>query len=101
MFKLIFFFFSSRRRHTRLQGDWSSDVCSSDLWLYAFSETGIAPRIVYEPRSPRQQLAYPKVSRDGRTVAFIAGLMSDFGSTGGDVFTVPIDGGAAMNLTPK
>src|SRR5256885_3680937 len=24
------FFFSSRRRHTRLQGDWSSDVCSSD-----------------------------------------------------------------------
>src|SRR5256885_11703915 len=24
-------FFSSRRRHTRLQGDWSSDVCSSDL----------------------------------------------------------------------
>src|SRR6266446_2675741 len=30
-FIFIFFFFSSRRRHTRLQGDWSSDVCSSDL----------------------------------------------------------------------
>ena len=29
----FFFFFSSRRRHTRLQGDWSSDVCSSDLIL--------------------------------------------------------------------
>src|SRR5256885_8616111 len=28
---LYIFFFSSRRRHTRLQGDWSSDVCSSDL----------------------------------------------------------------------
>src|SRR5256885_3418578 len=28
---MCFFFFSSRRRHTRLQGDWSSDVCSSDL----------------------------------------------------------------------
>src|SRR3989454_1525544 len=28
---IFFFFFSSRRRHTRLQGDWSSDVCSSDL----------------------------------------------------------------------
>src|SRR6266487_665590 len=26
-----FFFFSSRRRHTRWTGDWSSDVCSSDL----------------------------------------------------------------------
>src|SRR6266705_3986769 len=27
----VFFFFSSRRRHTRSYGDWSSDVCSSDL----------------------------------------------------------------------
>src|SRR2546426_11880909 len=30
----LFFFFSSRRRHTRLQGDWSSDVCSSDLGTF-------------------------------------------------------------------
>src|SRR6266487_5675908 len=28
---LVVFFFSSRRRHTRWTGDWSSDVCSSDL----------------------------------------------------------------------
>src|SRR5207245_6136096 len=28
---LLFFFFSSRRRHTRCYRDWSSDVCSSDL----------------------------------------------------------------------
>src|SRR5690625_5794495 len=28
---LVFFFFSSRRRHTRWPRDWSSDVCSSDL----------------------------------------------------------------------
>src|SRR2546430_3618471 len=30
-FTLCFFFFSSRRRHTRFDCDWSSDVCSSDL----------------------------------------------------------------------
>src|SRR3989449_11582610 len=29
----FFFFFSSRRRHTRCSRDWSSDVCSSDLFL--------------------------------------------------------------------
>src|SRR5690625_6518729 len=29
----IFFFFSSRRRHTRWPRDWSSDVCSSDLYM--------------------------------------------------------------------
>src|SRR5205085_7711562 len=29
----LFFFFSSRRRHTRFDCDWSSDVCSSDLEL--------------------------------------------------------------------
>src|SRR5688500_20114088 len=34
-------FFSSRRRHTRLQGDWSSDVCSSDL--IALERKGIHP----------------------------------------------------------
>src|SRR5260221_14608980 len=36
--RLICFFFSSRRRHTRSLCDWSSDVCSSDL-LYATSST--------------------------------------------------------------
>src|SRR5207237_1484501 len=30
-FVCLFFFFSSRRRHTRFKCDWSSDVCSSDL----------------------------------------------------------------------
>src|SRR2546430_8697796 len=31
--RTVFFFFSSRRRHTRFDCDWSSDVCSSDLGL--------------------------------------------------------------------
>src|SRR5256885_4498460 len=40
-----FFFFSSRRRHTRLQGDWSSDVCSSDLAALRLGNffTGLSP----------------------------------------------------------
>src|SRR5258706_3470751 len=33
LFAQLYFFFSSRRRHTRLVSDWSSDVCSSDLPL--------------------------------------------------------------------
>src|SRR5256885_2925786 len=36
------FFFSSRRRHTRLQGDWSSDVCSSDLELLSKQDLWLA-----------------------------------------------------------
>src|SRR5256885_2511599 len=40
MFDVFFFFFSSRRRHTRLQGDWSSDVCSSDLFRIGLSGAG-------------------------------------------------------------
>src|SRR6266571_7960258 len=40
------FFFSSRRRHTRLTCDWSSDVCSSDLELgVVWSEQELAERI--------------------------------------------------------
>src|SRR2546426_10294843 len=45
----VFFFFSSRRRHTRLQGDWSSDVCSSDL-VVATIPIGQAPQaVIYVP----------------------------------------------------
>src|SRR5688500_19593436 len=35
-----FFFFSRSMRHTRLQGDWSSDVCSSDLTAIMFAACG-------------------------------------------------------------
>src|SRR5256885_11639088 len=42
---LVIFFFSSRRRHTRLQGDWSSDVCSSDLTL-EFKGSNERPEII-------------------------------------------------------
>src|SRR5688500_20393811 len=37
---LTVFFFSSIRRHTRLQGDWSSDVCSSDLCYRVLTREG-------------------------------------------------------------
>ncbi len=46
------------------------------------------------------QANFPRVSPDGRTVAYIGGLMSDFGSVGGDVWTVPFAGGAPSNRTP-
>ncbi len=67
--------------------------------LYAF-EAGQA-RILYAPASAQQQLAEPRVSRDGKRVAFIGGIMSDFGSTGGDIYSLPLTGGPAVNLTPK
>src|SRR2546430_5667777 len=41
---VVFFFFSSRRRHTRFDCDWSSDVCSSDLLYYALVKSGTTPR---------------------------------------------------------
>src|SRR5437762_4189249 len=42
---IYFFFFSSRRRHTRYIGDWSSDVCSTDLGQFEGyrAEAGVAP----------------------------------------------------------
>src|SRR5437867_1624222 len=44
----FFFFFSSRRRHTRSYGDWSSDVCSSDLSSWpgpGHDEPRVVPRL--------------------------------------------------------
>src|SRR2546430_9895634 len=51
---LFFFFFSSRRRHTRFDCDWSSDVCSSDLFLLAI----LASRL----REPRRRAPAPLVT---------------------------------------
>src|SRR5437762_6642791 len=49
------FFFSSRRRHTRYIGDWSSDVCSSDLCRWPVRRTERSARNARrtEVRSPR------------------------------------------------
>ncbi len=49
---------------------------------------------------PPLQIGCPRFSRDGKSIAFIAGLMSDEGVVGGDVFVVPAKGGEARNLTP-
>ncbi|MFP2928173.1 prolyl oligopeptidase family serine peptidase [Pyxidicoccus sp. 3LG] len=54
-------------------------------------------RLLY---SPKWALAEPTWSPDGKQVAFIEGLMSDQGVTGGDVYAVPVAGGKARNLTP-
>src|SRR6202035_105275 len=50
---------------------------------------------------PKLHIAEPRVSFDGKNVAFIEGLMSDEGSTGGDIHVVPTATGAARNLTPN
>jgi dipeptidyl aminopeptidase/acylaminoacyl peptidase len=48
---------------------------------------------------PPYQLAQPRWSPDGKSVAFIGGLMSDEGLTGGDLFVLPLPGGAPRNVT--
>jgi dipeptidyl aminopeptidase/acylaminoacyl peptidase len=66
--------------------------------LYVFEESGA--RVAFAP-GPREQLAAPAVSADGRRVAFIGGWMSDFGSTGGDAYILSLDrpGATPENLT--
>ncbi len=50
--------------------------------------------------TPKTQINLPRVSPDGQTVAFIGGLMSDWGSIGGDIYTVPLSGGKPSDVTP-
>jgi dipeptidyl aminopeptidase/acylaminoacyl peptidase len=47
------------------------------------------------------QIAVPRWSPDGKAIAFIGGLMSDQGSTGGDVWIVSSGGGQPVDLTPQ
>jgi dipeptidyl aminopeptidase/acylaminoacyl peptidase len=91
--------------------DWSPDSRSfvaeaafgsgdDNYWvgeLWRFDRGDMKGRSIYKPAL---QLANPRWSPDGKSIAFIEGLMSDEGSTGGDVFLMSVDGGAATNLTP-
>jgi dipeptidyl aminopeptidase/acylaminoacyl peptidase len=46
------------------------------------------------------QIAVPRWSPDGSRIAFIGGLMSDQGSTGGDIYLIPSTGGEPKDVTP-
>ncbi len=59
------------------------------------ADTGVT-RVLHKPTF---QVTEPTWSPDGKSVAFIEGLMSDEGNNGGDVFVVPVRGGKARNVT--
>ena len=68
--------------------------------LYSVSaETG-EMKLLYKP-GVQQQIAAPRFSPDGKSVVFIGGLMSDEGSTGGELYQVAATGGEARDLTPE
>jgi dipeptidyl aminopeptidase/acylaminoacyl peptidase len=66
--------------------------------LYIADAASGAMRVLYHAPIERQ-LAVPRWSPDGKTVAFIGGLMSDEGFNGGDIFSMPVSGGEPRNLT--
>lgn len=66
---------------------------------------GQTPKVVFDPNTTTGplhglQIAVPRFSPDGSKIAFIGGLMSDQGSTGGDIYTVPSTGGDTTDVTP-
>ncbi|MGH9589131.1 MAG: prolyl oligopeptidase family serine peptidase, partial [Terracidiphilus sp.] len=67
---------------------------------------GQPPQLVLDPQKVSGalhglQIAVPRWSPDGKRIAFIGGLMSDQGITGGDVWIVSADGGEPRDLTPQ
>jgi dipeptidyl aminopeptidase/acylaminoacyl peptidase len=73
--------------------------------LYTQPIAGEKPRSVLAPEHTAGplhglQIAVPRWSPDGRQIAFIGGVMSDQGATGGDIYLIPASGGEAKNLTP-
>src|SRR5256885_8694788 len=79
--RFCFFFFSSRRRHTRLQGDWSSDVCSSDLLVTTLNPQNQPGRLTFIHRFGAKEVAasLPKaieaVRQTGQTVLWVCDPM--------------------------
>jgi dipeptidyl aminopeptidase/acylaminoacyl peptidase len=81
---------------------WVAKLYTQDLGS-ASSNPGKAILAPAEVSGPLHglQIAVPRWSPDGKAIAFIGGLMSDQGSTGGDVWIVPAGGGAPQDLTPE
>ena len=78
----------------------------AQLWAGPVHRGGVAeqPRSVLNPNTVSGelhglQMAVPRWSPDGKKIAFIGGLMSDQGSTGGDVWVVDAKGGAPVDVT--
>src|ERR1700722_12621260 len=74
--------------------------------LYTQPLTGGEPRSILAPEhtpGPLHglQMAVPRWSPDGQQIAFIGGLMSDQGATGGDIYLIPAAGGEAKDVTPN
>src|SRR2546430_6028259 len=81
-----FFFFSSRRRHTRFDCDWSSDVCSSDLDEFAMGSSN--ENSAWKPvHNPRDLSRVPGGSSGGAAAAVAADMaVAALGSdTGGSI----------------
>jgi dipeptidyl aminopeptidase/acylaminoacyl peptidase len=72
----------------------------NNWWVATIDRVDLASGALSRIAAPGMQLNFPRVSPDGRTVAFIGGLMSDFGPAGGDVYTVPVTGGTPTDITP-
>jgi dipeptidyl aminopeptidase/acylaminoacyl peptidase len=73
----------------------------ANWWIARLYRVSAQTGEMSELYKPRLQIADPLVSPDGKTVAFIEGLMSDAGLTGGEIHVVPITGGATRNLSPN
>ncbi len=69
-------------------------------WVAKLAVVGADATGMRDVLAPRYQLNAPRWSPDGRSIAVIGGLMSDFGSTGGDVYLVDAASGSARDLTP-
>jgi dipeptidyl aminopeptidase/acylaminoacyl peptidase len=72
----------------------------NNWWTAQLYTMPIATGAVTSIHKPPLQIAQPRWSPDGAAIGFIGGLMSDEGATGGDVFTIPADGGKAVDRTP-
>ena len=67
--------------------------------IYTLPSAGGALKAVYKPPVERQ-IAEPRWTPDGKSILFIGGIMSDEGSTGGEIYRVDAAGGDATSITP-
>jgi dipeptidyl aminopeptidase/acylaminoacyl peptidase len=86
---------SARLAYTASKGNGDNN-----WWIAQLYTVSLGSGETRQIHKPAFQIANPRWSPDGKQIAWIGGIMSDEGSTGGDIYAVPAGGGPVQDLTP-
>ncbi len=84
---------------TQIAATYATGNGDNNWWVARLARVDVRTGAMHDLLVPAYQIDDPQWSPDGKSIAIIGGIMSDFGSTGGDVYLVDAQTGSARDVT--